>query len=158
MNMQDKFWLAGLLEGEGSFRKGPPCKENLPIISIQMTDKDVLEKVATLFNVSVVKGSKPKKDHHKQVYIVTLRGAKAVEVMTEIKSLMGHRRQEQINKAIESYKPKVSFFNSEQILKIKQKVSNGEKHKVVAKEFGVDRSTISHIVSGKSYKNLNHGL
>jgi hypothetical protein len=34
-------WLAGILEGEGSFMKGPPSSPNRPVISMVTTDIDV---------------------------------------------------------------------------------------------------------------------
>ena len=147
----ERFWLAGLLEGEGSFMKGSPCNPNLPKISLQITDKDVTDKVAKILGVSSVIGSKPKKEHHKQCYIVVLRGAKAVEIMKEIYSLMGERRKKQIDEAIASYKPVIRFFTTEQVVEIKNRVKNGEKHTAIAKEFGVHRSTISHMIAGNTY-------
>ena len=47
MNERDEFfWLVGLLEGEGSFMPAPPSEPTRPRISIQMTDEDVLSRVA----------------------------------------------------------------------------------------------------------------
>jgi hypothetical protein len=147
----DRFWLAGLLEGEGSFLKGPPCKPNLPRISLQMTDQDITEKAASLLGVSSVKGCKPKKEHHKQCYAVVVRGAKAVEIMKELFPLMGERRKKQITAAIESHKPQINFFTLEQVISIRERAKQGEKHTAIAKEFGVHRSTISHMISGRNY-------
>jgi len=42
-------WLAGLLEGEGSFLKGPPSAPRHPMIAVQMTDEDVIARVAAMF-------------------------------------------------------------------------------------------------------------
>ena len=35
-------WLAGLLEGEGSFMPGPPSNPRMPIICLAMNDADVM--------------------------------------------------------------------------------------------------------------------
>ena len=58
------YWLAGILEGEGSFMKGVPSNPNSPRIAIQMTDKDVLEKVAAIFKVSVCRAGVARQRKH----------------------------------------------------------------------------------------------
>jgi hypothetical protein len=42
-------WLAGYLEGEGSFMKGSPSTPNQPIITVSSTDEDIIRKVAGIF-------------------------------------------------------------------------------------------------------------
>ena len=53
MDVRTKYWLSGLLEGEASFisqnEKYPAC------ISLQMTDEDIVEKLASLWDVSYCK-------------------------------------------------------------------------------------------------------
>ncbi len=50
MDERDEFfWLVGLLEGEGSFMPGPPSEATRPRISIQMTDENVIRRVARIF-------------------------------------------------------------------------------------------------------------
>jgi hypothetical protein len=39
-------WLAGLLEGEGSFMPGPPSNPRMPIICLAMNDEDVMARRA----------------------------------------------------------------------------------------------------------------
>lgn len=97
-------WLAGLLEGEGSFMRGPPSKSNLPRIAIAMTDLDVIVKVANLFGAKVFRG-RPALAKNKLIYSCGLQGSKAVLLMKLLKSLMSTRRQAQIEKALASYKP-----------------------------------------------------
>ena len=46
--------LDSLLEGEGSFMPGPPSYSNSPIIAVQMTDEDVVVRVAQAFGVTYV--------------------------------------------------------------------------------------------------------
>ena len=50
-------WLAGLLEGEGSFMTGPPSSPGLPVIAVNMTDQDVMARLGRIFErrVHVVK-------------------------------------------------------------------------------------------------------
>ena len=53
LSPQSLYWLAGLLEGEGSFLKPPPSKPTRVILSVEMTDRDLLERVAAMLAVSV---------------------------------------------------------------------------------------------------------
>lgn len=104
MQWNELYWLAGLLEGEGSFCTAPPSStQNGILISLQMTDEDVIAKVSELFGVkySAPKLRNPK---HKQAYQLSLRGRRAKEVMLMIKPLMSLRRQQQIQRALDSYK------------------------------------------------------
>jgi hypothetical protein len=70
-------WLAGLLEGEGSFLKAPPSAPNRPVISMQSTDEDVIARVASLMSVSYWQ-TLPERYHcngWKTPYAVHLRGS-----------------------------------------------------------------------------------
>jgi hypothetical protein len=46
-------WLAGLLEGEGSFMVGPPSSPGLPVIAVNMTDNDVMARIGRIFERKV---------------------------------------------------------------------------------------------------------
>ena len=46
-------WLAGLLEGEGSFMTGPPSSPGLPVIAVNMTDHDVMARLGRIFGRKV---------------------------------------------------------------------------------------------------------
>jgi hypothetical protein len=48
----DVIWLAGLLEGEGCFNIRPD-KNNQVRVSIEMTDRDIIERAAKLFGSNV---------------------------------------------------------------------------------------------------------
>lgn len=152
MNKKELYWFAGLLEGEGSFMKGNPSRPHLPIISVEMTDKDIVEKICNIFGNKCI-SPKTRNILWKKTYRAKLVGKKAVNLMKTIKPLMGIRRQKQIGLAISTYKDlsntKLSKSN---VLKIKRRLSNKEKHFDIAKDFGVSRSTISYINSGKSWK------
>jgi hypothetical protein len=101
MKEKTKYWLAGLLEGEGSFLSGPPSAPNQPRISLQMTDKDVVERVKEIFGVNYVHERKRKKAW-KKTYRIMVKGSNAVDIMREIRPLMGDRRKTQIDEALES--------------------------------------------------------
>ena len=103
------FWIAGILEAEGSFMSPPPSSPNRPIVSLQMTDEDIVLKFAQYFNckyLSRVPLSKNKEVKYKRIYQVQIRGKKAVELMVEISSLMSERRKNQIKSALNNYNTK----------------------------------------------------
>jgi hypothetical protein len=75
-------WLAGLLEAEGTFLRPPPSMPNCPIVSCRMTDRDVVERAATMFGTAVIAIDKGK---YRTEYAATLKGERAVAFMTELK-------------------------------------------------------------------------
>ena len=97
-------WLAGLLEGEGSFMAPVPSKPNTPIISLHMTDEDIVARVAAMFELKYMH-CKRQKAHHKASFSVQVRGAKAVDAMRRLRPMMGPRRQSQIDRALDGYNP-----------------------------------------------------
>ena len=52
MDEKELYWLAGLLEGEGSFMRGAPSRPNTPMVSLSMTDEDVVARVGRMLGVS----------------------------------------------------------------------------------------------------------
>ena len=90
-------WLAGLLEGEGSFVAGAPSEPRIPTLAINMTDVDVLQAVAHLCGSTVA--SRQPRPHVKMMYRTTLCGGSAVALMQLIQPLMGIRRQQQTTHA-----------------------------------------------------------
>lgn len=91
-------WIAGILEGEGSFsfreRNGCAC------IALQMTDKDVVERVRDIMwpSRSVRENSRPAP--YKGLYLFMLTGISAIQWMMTILPLMGSRRRKQIMHAL----------------------------------------------------------
>ena len=53
LSPEDLHWLAGLLEGEGSFLKPLPSEQLRPIVQVHMTDKDVMDHLARLLGTTV---------------------------------------------------------------------------------------------------------
>lgn len=82
-----------------------------------MTDKDVMEKAASLVGVKVhfVKRRKP---HHKDAYIFQIKGKKAVCLMTMLHPLMGSRRKSQIDAALATYDPTLDERKHELLKKL----------------------------------------
>lgn len=99
-------WLAGLLEGEGSFMFNAPS----PVIALQMTDKDVVQRVAQMLDDAKLCGPYTYRGNNvKQVWACRMQGRDAVPWMAALYPLMGERRKQQIESAIEkwwTYQPK----------------------------------------------------
>lgn len=95
-------WLAGLLEGEGSFFAGSPSAPNLPVLQVSMVDEDVIARVAALFAVtpSVVR---PRRANWRTSYTARVRGSRAVAWMHVLRPHLGARRRAQVDGAIASY-------------------------------------------------------
>jgi Holliday junction resolvase-like predicted endonuclease len=100
MNPTDLAWVAGLLEGEGSFMAGPPSHPNQPGIVIEMTDLDVLQRLARILGVTRIK---IRKTGWKQSWRVLVRSRKAADLMRLLRPWMGSRRQAQIDHALQNY-------------------------------------------------------
>ena len=132
----DFYWLVGLLEGEGSFMKGSPSAPNMVKISLQMTDEDVVKRVGLLFGRKYHKVT-PKNTKHKDSYSVCLTGTKALDLMKIMKPHMSLRRQEQIQRALDSYDPfykdKIIVINS----KLKENVVLNAWHRVRKNELSL---------------------
>ena len=96
-------WLAGLLEGEGSFMKPCPSSPNSPRIAMEICDKDIADRAAALIGVRAFEVNQAKRirnPHWRVSYRVTKRGKGAVELMKLLYPLMGQRRKQQILTAI----------------------------------------------------------
>jgi len=85
-------WIAGILEGEGCFIVRPIQ------LRLQMTDRDVVEKIANLLSAKMTKNRKLRS--RKQLYGLYIGGKKAAAVMMSIFSFMGQRRRKRIREAL----------------------------------------------------------
>ena len=150
MTNDDLFWLAGLLEGEGSFMHGPPSAPNTPRISINMTDEDIIARVAALFDVKyhhvrltpygVERGWKPS-------FVCTITGKRAIELMKILSPLMGNRRKSKIYEIISSLNPpyrKLSISDRKQI--VFEFINNSLTRKELASKWGINYSYCCRIV------------
>ena len=97
----DVAWVAGLMEGEGSFYVSSTGQ---PKLSIMMSDKDVLERLAELFGTTARGPYGPYGRSKKQVWQVTLCNTKAASWMMTIYALMGERRKEKIKEVLDVWK------------------------------------------------------
>jgi len=103
LSERDLYWLAGLLEGEGSFgitRCHVGGRVYLyPLIQLGMSDEDVIARVATLYGAAYGK-VKPSRPGNKPRYRTTLTNQRAAALMTLLCPIMGTRRQARIREVL----------------------------------------------------------
>ena len=90
-NRENVIWLAGLLEGEGTFDLH---RGKYPRVRVAMTDRDVVGRAATLIGSRVRLSLKPAP--YKASWHAEVTGQKAVAVMEAVLPFMGARRSAKI--------------------------------------------------------------
>jgi hypothetical protein len=162
IDKHDLYWLAGLLEAEGSFLHGPPSDPKNPRIQVQMTDEDIIARVAQLFGVKY-HATPLKEERFKIPYSVALRGTRAALLIQQLYPLMSQRRQAQITRALEGYnftpgkkgtKNGNAKLTDETVREIKRLLATGLPQQIIAEKFGVKQRTISDIRTGTSWTHV----
>jgi len=98
----DFHWLAGVLEGEGTFLAASPSSPGVPVVRVSMTDRDVIERIGALWGRAVIELPR-RRPHHKVPYVTTLKGSSSVRLMTVLAPHMSRARGHQIERAIASW-------------------------------------------------------
>ena len=158
MRMIDIHWLAGLLEGEGSFT----CGSSLTI-RVGMTDEDIVRRASEILDGSFSTTGRLTVTG-KTVYQCYLHGSGAYSWMITLYLLMGKRRKEQIKTAVRQWFAKPGPSKGEQnaaaklttnkVKEIRRRVSGGTSHQKVADSFRVSRSTVGRIVNRDGWKHV----
>jgi hypothetical protein len=128
-------WLAGLLEAEGSFLKGPPSAPRAPALRVQMTDEDVVARVAEMFCVSLQSWQRSDpdgRDRFKLSYLATKRGRGALSLMRTLRPMLGKKRRSQVDAVISAWRPRELKVNMQEAQEI-----------CLARERGVTHSLLS---------------
>jgi hypothetical protein len=147
-------WLAGLLEGEGSFMPGPPSNSRMPIIAVAMNDADVMSRIGRIFGRKV-QLVRPRSPRWQQSYYLRVQGAKAVAWMTLLRPLMGERRQAQIDRALVCYAPRPSAVLTDDTARAALRaLASGDSVKEVASHLGVSVWCIYDLRLGRTFKHL----
>jgi hypothetical protein len=150
----DLHWLAGLLEGEGSFLQGPPSAPRYPILALQMTDQDVVLRVAEMFGRKVGRWQ-PRDERWLPTYLVRITGSKAVAWMTALRPLMGQRRRSQIDRALASYAPSPSaLLDDDAAREALDLLASGHSVRAVSEHFGTSIWCIYDLRGGRTHKQL----
>lgn len=89
-------WLAGILEGEGSFVPAPPSMGKTSIgVQVSMTDEDVIARVAKMFGTAYHRSDR-NPGSWKPAYVTVARGRRAAVIMRAVLPHMGSRRAQRI--------------------------------------------------------------
>ena len=100
-------WLAGVLEGEGSFMMSRNTVKNkvyfYPKISVNMSDQDIINRVSSVFNTKTYLVPKDKRGDWKQLYRAQISGARAATLMQQLLPWMSARRASKINEILATY-------------------------------------------------------
>lgn len=109
----DIAWLAGILEGEGAFMliKSKAGRSKRPIITLNMTDKDIVQRVANMFKTTVQNGFR-KEAHYKPIYKCEVSGSRAVQWMFTIFTFMGERRRTKIKELIKIWQESELYIHA----------------------------------------------
>ena len=113
ITVKEIMWLAGFLEGEGSFMWSPNAKgpsgrsKNMATIVACSTDLDVVQHAGRLLGEGICKQAKRIPDtwvSTKPLYRCRIRGARAIGWMMTLYPLMGTRRQAKIRDILTKWK------------------------------------------------------
>src|SRR6266705_5064871 len=102
MRVSTLAWLAGILEGEGTFG----TSRNSPSIKLEMCDKDIVQKVAHIFNTKffLIKRNKIIHPTWSDSYRVAIYGDSAYKWMKLLLPWMGKRRSKKIKQILNKCK------------------------------------------------------
>jgi hypothetical protein len=154
---RDLYWIAGLLEGEGSFMKGPPSSPGLPAIQMTMIDRDVVARAAEVLGCGVIT-VRPRRSHWKESYSLRMKGSRAVEWMHALRPLLGERRRHQVDRAIASYAPRSNQrLNDRNASLALEMLADGQSVNAVAEHFSVTHWCIYDLRLGRTHKHLSRG-
>lgn len=152
---RDLDWLAGWLEGEGTFctkectSKGYTYKV-AAIVGVS-TDYDVIERVSKLLTVNV--NTRPKQqEHHKQPYSISINGALAINWMIKLYPLMGKRRQQAINHVLSNSSER-KHINKSVAEQVRHTYRTTELNYVeIGHMYNISRHMASRIIRGLSWR------
>jgi hypothetical protein len=150
----DLHWLAGLLEGEGTFLAGPPSAPRSPAVQVSMVDRDIIERAGALLDAAVTMVPS-RREGWRTAYCVRVRGARAVMWMQRLRPLMGTRRQVQIDRAIESHGPDPRrLLDDQRAAEALARLASGESVRQVAERFGTSIWCIYDLRLGRTHAHL----
>ena len=105
-------WLAGILEGEGSFIITKSGRNRYPCISLGMTDYDIIERVGDVWGKNPSGPYSYKCQSGKQqtpYWYVRVSGKEAVKWINRILPFMGNRRRVKIRELLTIWKQRTIY-------------------------------------------------
>jgi hypothetical protein len=98
----DRAWIAGLLEGEGSFIASRGTRSSYPVLKVEMCEQEVIERAARLLDTRVWHVP-PGTQGWRATYVAQIAGHRAAEWMRALRPYMGLRRTAAIDAALSAY-------------------------------------------------------
>ncbi len=124
-----------------------------PIIRVQMTDRDVVARVAVIWGVAVISGGKQRFEHYKPTFIAKISGARGADWMRRLRPLMGERRKAQIDSALDGWVPPLRRrLHHQEEVQIVAALRKGERAPVIAARYGIKRESVYHIAWRHGYR------
>lgn len=109
IDIKQLYWAAGLIEGEGCFVNDCAKGSNYFRIVVVMTDKDIIDRLKSIFNFGKIREKKKQQEYHKTQFIWEV--SKQIEViglMMTLLPLMGERRKDKIKKIFRNLEEKTA--------------------------------------------------
>jgi hypothetical protein len=99
-------WLAGLLEGEGTFSINRQSAETgYPVIKLTMCDEGIVARAASLIGAPGVWRKEPEQEGWSPSFVAAITGHHAATWMRRLRDSMGTRRRAAIDAALAAYHP-----------------------------------------------------
>jgi hypothetical protein len=99
-------WLAGLLEGEGTFSVNRQSADiAYPVIKLTMCDQGVVARAAGLIGAPNVRRQEPERPGWSPTFVTAISGRDAATWMRRLRDSMGTRRRAAIDAALAQYHP-----------------------------------------------------
>ena len=97
-------YFAGIIDGEGCIAYEKTRKDySTPSISVEMTDKDVIDRMHQFFGKGSVVFIKRRKKHYLNSWRWRIRGKGAVDIYFKIYNYMCDRRKNKITEVLKAY-------------------------------------------------------
>lgn len=101
----DLYWLAGVLEGEGTFGLGWHGRYMQPWIRLAMSDRDVVFRAAQMLRTKVRADSRDaRRLDAKQMWSCSVTSSRAIQWMMTLWILLGNRRRKKIRSVLEQWR------------------------------------------------------
>lgn len=155
-------WVAGYLKGEGCF-----TDSHRPRITVQSTDRDVLERLARRWGTRA-RSVRERNRSWSPAYTVAVCGEDAAREMIRIAPFMGERRGSRIESILRQFADRVSAGNygpsSQRLLSdddvalARDLLAEGHSFAAIGRVLGVHRAHIHQIATGRTYKSPQRDL
>jgi hypothetical protein len=97
-------YFAGIIDGEGYISYEKTKKDySIPCVSVEMTDKDVIDRIHKFFGTGSVVFIRPRQNHHLDSWRWRARGKSAVNIYFKIYNYLSARRKLKIDEVLKNY-------------------------------------------------------